>query len=181
MCQLTVYDPRFIDRTFKLVDGRVWSSIGSDVVFFESDDYSTYTNSEVLSKLLTSLVLECPVSKIGVRTPDTNMISSLEWADDRSISQQLGFAIIDVALLDRLIERFDKAADYGVWDFYGLPTGFQGFDRLQTFPEILTDFERFQFVVEVDLDGILMGYARPIYSQFDRLIEELRRVCGIEK
>jgi hypothetical protein len=180
MCELTVYDPRSTDRTFKLPDGESWSSSGSRVLFFESDDYSTYTSSEFLKKLLSSLAVACQFAKIGLRTPDTNVISSLEFADERLVSQNVAFAVIDVALLDRFIERFERAGDYGVWDFYGLPPGFQDLGRLKAFPEVLTDVDRFEFVIEVDLDGILMGYARPINSEFDQLIEELKRICTLE-
>lgn len=177
MCELTIYDPRYTDRTFRLPDKRNWSSKDNHVLFFESDDYSTYTSSGVLKELLSSLAVECQVAKIGLRTLDTNMILSMEFVDQRSVSQNVAFAIIDTAMLDLFIERFERGADYGVWNFYGLHTGFQDLGRLKGFPEILTDAKSFEFVVEVDLDGILMGYARPIHFQFDQLIAKLKRIC----
>lgn len=175
MCKgITVYDPRVQDREFILANSKVWSSARSNVVFFESDDYSIYTSPEFLRRVLTCLIAHCSVTKVGVRTNEAVLASSFEDAEGPYALGNAVSGIFDLARLECLIELFEKEGDHGIWDFYGLPAEFQDVHRLTSFPEVLKDIDLFVFVIEVDLDGMLMGYARPAsYSALDNLIQRL--------
>src|SRR5256885_11706920 len=63
---LTIYDPRFTDRTFQTATG-IWSSMKNGVVFFETDIYSVYTDTAFVGTLLRVLVSESRSGALGLR------------------------------------------------------------------------------------------------------------------
>jgi hypothetical protein len=73
-----------------------------------------------------------------------------------------------------LLKLFDDHANYGSWNFYGGESlSLRG--EVERIPEVLTRSERFPFLVELDLDSILMGYVHP-GANLDHVLLELGKL-----
>jgi hypothetical protein len=70
--------------------------------------------------------------------------------------------------VDKFAEFFDAIGSYGIWDCYGLSSEVGSEAVFEELSKALHHSERYPFLVEVDLDAVLLGYVRP-----DRSIEEV--------
>lgn len=144
-------------------------------MFFETDVYSLYTDSRFVGALLTLLISETKAPKLGLRVLGSRIAKSPYWFEQSASSTQW-IGIVNSGEVSQVVDLFDKQAKYGVWDFYGLESSFPDPGLLKGFPDLLETARIFPFVVEIDLDSILMGFTRPGLNP-ERLIERLRIVA----
>jgi hypothetical protein len=165
---LVIFKPPEQDRTIKLSDGRAWSSAKEGVVFFETGKYRYYTSGVWIGKLLNLLVRATRVQEIGLRIDADKIKSVPEWLYGVHGFNHVLTGRFRIEDLDKFAEFFDAIASYGVWDCYGLSSEFKSEGVFKQLPQALHHCERYPFLVEVDLDSVLLGYVRPQKS-----IEEL--------
>jgi len=165
---LVIYKPPGQDRRLKLSDGRTWSSSEEGVIFFETGRYRDYTSGAWIRKLLNVLVVATGVQEIGLRIDAGKVMNVPEWLYESNDLDRVLTGRFRIGDLDKFAEFFDAIGSYGVWDCYGLGSEFESEAVFEPLPEALHHCERYQFLVEVDLDAVLLGYVRPQKS-----IEEL--------
>ena len=172
---LAVYDPRSQDRIFMLDQAESWSSKEANVLFFETEDYRSYSSGEYVGKLLKALISESKVPKIAIRISNFKYELSRTWLERNYISGDVLIGIANVNSLDQVIQLFDEYADYQTWNFYGLGSDSYDLKMIKPFPEVLKYTHLFPFVLELDLDGMLLGYIAP-KSDLDFLTDTLQNL-----
>jgi hypothetical protein len=160
---LVIHAPPDGNRSLKLSDGRIWNSREAGVVFFETATYGDFTSAEWIGKLLDVLVRATSSRRIGLRIEPARIEQIPAWLSEPHKVNDILTARFDSEHLDEIVEFFDSAASYGVWDFYGLGSELEA-TTLEPLLNELNRCERYRFMVEVDLDGMLLGYARPQQS-----------------
>lgn len=159
---LTIYDPRLQDRTFKIDEAKFWSSKEHNVLFFETEDYDSYSNTTYVGKLLKVLILESKVPKVGIRISNFKSDLSRISLERSCLSNYVLTGILNSGSVNQVVELFNEDADYQTWDFYGLESDFDDLEVLKPFPESLKYTHLFPFALEIDLDGMLLGYISPM-------------------
>jgi hypothetical protein len=172
---LVIYAPPDGNRSLKLSDGRTWNSSEEGVVFFETGRYRDYTGGAWIKKLLDVLIDAVPVAQIGLRIDAAKIKKIPEWLYEVHDSDRVLTGRFGIGDLGKFVEFFDMTGSYGVWDCYGLSSEFEPKTVFEPLPDALHHCERYQFLVEVDLDAVLLGYVRPTDNP-DRLIAALRSV-----
>jgi hypothetical protein len=161
---LKVYDPRHENRCFQLADGNYWNSKGTKIVFFETDNYQCFSDAEWLSNLLTMLISFSEATKTAIKVSGYHDPEQPEWLKDAFVDDNTITGWIDNTHLSVLCKYYENKATFQVWNYYGLRH--ETFDRevLLSFPEVLMRTTNFCYLVEIDLDGILLGYLNPNIS-----------------
>ncbi len=155
---LKIYDPRYEARTFELSNGITWKNSEENVLFFETDNYSYYTDADWVKRLLEVLIEQASTFMIGLRVYPIELKNPLGWLSNLHVSNKQLDGVFSREKMEDAMDFFDKIADYGVWDFYGIGLESQKVERLKKIPDALADCKRYSFFVEIDLDGMLMGY-----------------------
>jgi hypothetical protein len=158
---LVIYAPPDQNRTLILDDGRTWNSSEEGVVFFETGRYGDYTSGAWIRKLLDVLIGATAVSQMGLRIDAGKIKKIPEWLHEARDSRRVLTGRFGIGDLDRFIQFFHATGSYGVWDCYGLSPQLEPTTVFEPLPDAFHHCERYPFVVEVDLDSVLLGYARP--------------------
>lgn len=159
--RLVVYAPPDGNRSLTLSDGRTWNSSEEGVVFFETGRYRDYTSGAWIKKLLNVLVRATSSRRIGLRIDAARIDKIPSWLSEKQNLNDILIGRFDTGHIDKFIEFFDATGSYGVWDCYGLSSEFEAKTDFEPLPEALEHCERYQFLVEIDLDAVLLGYVRP--------------------
>ena len=131
---LTIYDPRFQDRTLKTGKGKFWSSKENNVLFFETEDYDLYSDSEYVGGLLKILISESKVAKVGLRVSNFKYDLSRVRLERKCLLGNTLVGVVSSSSLSQVLELFNEYADYQTWDFYGLESNLSNLRVLEAFP-----------------------------------------------
>ncbi len=157
---LAIYDPRNNDRIFKLSNSEIWHSRGTELLFFETDDRSRFTNGRWLITLVDLLRDETQPSEIELCVEPSPKCANPKWISDAVSDDKRLLGKLRPHALDDLRSFYDAYAMYGRWVFRGLRSPGQMRSNTAYLPDILTSPESLAFYVEIDLDGMLIGFVR---------------------
>ena len=155
---LKVYNPEVEGRIFKLDGPVIWDSRREGSIFFETDKYEFFTDRNAVERLLAKLIQLTHSGSLGVRISPIHELKAPSWLTEGSISEGLFLGRLKLEDLSKLCDYFDEVGNHETWTFYGLESGIGDTIQFRPFPTVLKEIGTFFFVVEIDLDGILIGF-----------------------
>lgn len=172
---LTIYAPPNANRPIKLSAHRTWNSVADGVVFFETSSYGDFTNGKWIMNLLQELARETATNKIGLRVDPLRFNNIPPWFSGVQIASGVMTAQFSVTDLERLRDFYNSEASCETWSFFGLEIGC---GAAVVFESLLCSLNagsaNYRFLVEVDLDGTLVGFVRP-----NQNIQSIRAMASV--
>jgi len=183
LSRFTFSDPRAGNRrAFELSPSVQITNIDYNLVVFECDCYALYTDASQISEIMDAalrtwmmrplIVSICPPPRAF--TYDSIPAS---WHIDHKDRRELRLAIRAPRSLE-IGSFFDREGDYETWTF-AIPSEVSDIDRSLcvgngiSFDNCLRHAAEWSFVMAIDLDGMLLGFA-PATEMFDQFLKLLK-------
>lgn len=160
---LTVHDPRLHDRVFVLEDGNCWHSLGTDIVVFETENYAKFTDGLWLGKLLKVLIEQAGAAQFRLRVHPPPSGNLPDWLRHIKIDHGHLSCTVRSEDVDQFAALYDSKSDYGIWTFHASQLPYDT-NSDKSLPEVVLASAQVGFHLEVDLDGLAIGFVRSQYT-----------------